>query len=60
MLGLQVERITKRNSAAARRMLSELGDFYRRLLENRHAVASVGAAAPASRGVEMPQRRPVD
>jgi 5,10-methylenetetrahydrofolate reductase len=30
-LGLQVERITKRNSAAARRMLTELGVYYRRL-----------------------------
>ena len=59
-LGLQVERITKRNSAAARRMLSELGDFYRRVLENRHPVASVGAAAaPASRVAAMPQRPPV-
>jgi 5,10-methylenetetrahydrofolate reductase len=45
-LGLQVERITKRNSAAARRMLSELSDFYRRLLESRHSVA-LASRSPA-------------
>lgn len=33
-LGIQVERITKRNSTAAKRMLAELGEFYRSLLRN--------------------------
>jgi hypothetical protein len=35
-LGLQIERITKRNSSAARRMLAELSDFYRGLLRSAH------------------------
>ena len=34
-LGIQVERITKRNSAAARRMLADLGEFYRTLMASR-------------------------
>ena len=41
-LGIQVERITKRNSAAARRMLGELGDFYRGLLRSRYTATTVG------------------
>jgi 5,10-methylenetetrahydrofolate reductase len=48
-LGIQVERITKRNSASARRMLVELGDFYRRLQQDRYA----GAATPASESAAL-------
>ena len=39
-LGIQVERITKRNSAAAVRMLAELADFYPKLLRDRAASLS--------------------
>ena len=48
-LGLQVERITKRNSAAARRMLAELGEFYRSLTPRHYPPARIqaGPAAPA-------------
>lgn len=42
-LGIQVERITKRNSAAAVQMLRELADFYPRLLR-----AKLGAAPDPS------------
>jgi hypothetical protein len=51
-LGLQVERITKRNSAAARRMLGDLGDFYRRLASLHYPPARLKAdssEAPATR-----------
>jgi 5,10-methylenetetrahydrofolate reductase len=48
-LGLQVERITKRNSAAARRMLAELGDFYRRLTPRHYPPARIGAEAAPTR-----------
>ncbi|HWP85431.1 MAG TPA: hypothetical protein VNN17_09590, partial [Terriglobia bacterium] len=45
-VGLQIERITKRNSASALRMLAELGEFYRTLLRNRYP--KEGGAAPAA------------
>lgn len=44
-LGLQVERITKRNSAAARRMLAELRAFYRRLLQAHYPNPAMGVGA---------------
>ena len=37
LLGLQIERITKRNSAAARLMLKELESFYRRIFDSRRS-----------------------
>jgi 5,10-methylenetetrahydrofolate reductase len=43
-IGLQVERITKRNSAAARRMLAELGEAYRRMLASHSPAAAVRLA----------------
>jgi 5,10-methylenetetrahydrofolate reductase len=55
-LGLQVERITKRNSAAARRMLAELGDFYRSLLCSRRTPTGVQAATHTTTG-RIPSRR---
>jgi len=42
-IGIQVERITKRNSAAARRMLAELAEFYPRLL--RETISQLPAGA---------------
>lgn len=57
-VGLQVERITKRNSAAARRMLVELGDFYRSLLRARYAAVTIGAGASGSVVRVQSQRSP--
>jgi 5,10-methylenetetrahydrofolate reductase len=48
-LGIQVERITKRNSAAARWMLSELGEYYRGLMQLRYSAARVGVAPSSAR-----------
>jgi 5,10-methylenetetrahydrofolate reductase len=57
-LGLQVERITKRNSAAARRMLAELSAEYRRLLAARYPSAPVGAETENQSGKALqPQRK---
>lgn len=57
-LGIQVERITKRNSASARRMLAELGEFYRRLQRDRRgdpmrgggSASTISTAPQPSRG----------
>ncbi|MBI2819735.1 MAG: hypothetical protein HYX73_07130 [Acidobacteria bacterium] len=57
-LGIQVERITKRNSAAARRMLAELGVVYRSLLRERYANAAIGAGASASHSRILQQPLP--
>lgn len=54
-LGLQVERITKRNSTAARRMLSELGSFYRELLQTRYPGAASTAIGPPGRSEGSPE-----
>jgi len=59
-IGLQVERITKRNSLAAKRMLAELGEFYRRLLPARIPAARIGsgeAGLNRSRAAERPLSR---
>jgi 5,10-methylenetetrahydrofolate reductase len=48
-IGIQVERITKRNSAAALRMLTDLGGFYRRLLRVRFAPAPETMEATTAR-----------
>jgi 5,10-methylenetetrahydrofolate reductase len=58
-LGLQVERITKRNSAAARRMLAELGEFYRSQFPTRFPAAAVRVAAASlpSRARQRPGSR---
>ena len=57
-LGIQVERITKRNSASARRMLAELGDFYRSLLRDWNAPTAVRGVESASAARTPPQRSP--
>jgi hypothetical protein len=45
-LGIQVERITKRNSAAAVQMLRELQDYYPKLLESRNDSLQESRGAP--------------
>jgi len=48
-IGLQVERITKRNSSAAIQMLTELGRSYRHLLRVRFSAPAAAVGAGASR-----------
>jgi hypothetical protein len=58
-LGLQIERITRRNSATARQMLSDLGAFYHRLVERPRTVVSQGASARRDRAAGMPPWTPI-
>ena len=57
-LGLQVERITKRNSSAALRMLTELGTFYRQLLQERFPATEIGVGPSPARCQPLPQPSP--